>query len=151
MNKQNKKYYPISLYLLVFSLLAILPAGLTTYLSVKSADQIQKQAEIETTKRARSELLQDVEHLAEELIGITKNLENWDETRILFTNATYYNYWKDTRIKGIAQYKGLVDALDLYTADGNALTQDFSLAEKIYAGAVSSPAMIALNGHTYII
>ena len=147
----TKKYFPISLYLFLFVLFAITPAGVTTYLSVNSADKIQARAEDETVRRAHAELLKEVLHLGDEISDITTNLAGWDETRTLFVDPTYYNYWRDTRIKDVAQYKGLIDAVDLYATDGKALTTDFKLAAHIREDAVKNPMVVMEDGHIYLV
>ena len=116
MLKLIKAYQPISFYLFLFALVAIFPAAVTTYLSVKNADGIQHQAQQESQRRARAELLKEVRHLSDEMHNITTNLAAWDETRALLVDATYYNYWKTTRAQEFAQYEALLDDVDLYTA-----------------------------------
>ncbi|MGD8884792.1 MAG: EAL domain-containing protein [Gammaproteobacteria bacterium] len=147
----NKKYFPIALYVLLFTLFAILPAGISTYLSVEKSEQIQRQADIETDKRARASLLKEMRYLSKEVTRVATNLASWDETRTLFVDATYYNYWKETRIKNFAQDKGRIDAVDLYNNDGVALTADYTFTDAINPGAVNRPAFVENEGNTYIV
>lgn len=147
----KKKYFPISLYVILFTLLAILPAGITTHLSVKNAEKIQRQADSETDKRARASLLKEMLYLSNEITRMATNLASWDETRMLFADATYYNYWKETRINNITQDKGRIDAVDLYGPQGGALTPDYTLTKTIYPDATGKPAFVKNNGHAYIV
>ncbi|MGD8568509.1 MAG: EAL domain-containing protein [Gammaproteobacteria bacterium] len=147
----KKKYFPISLYVIVFTMLAILPAGITTNLSVKNAEKIQRQADAETDKRARASLLKEMLYLSNEITRMATNLASWDETRMLFADDTYYNYWKETRINYITQDKGRVDAVDLYDKKGVALTADYTLSKIIYPGATGKPAFVKKNDHAYIV
>lgn len=139
------------MYLFLFALAATIPAGVTSYLAVQKADQIQQQADAEAIARVRAELLREIDHLGEELLNIAANLAGWDETRTLFADSTYYNYWKETRIKDIAQYKGLVDAVDLYDAQGFALTDDYTLSSTVYKQAVNGPAVLQQYGGTWLV
>ncbi len=147
----KRRYYPISLYLYIFVLLAITPAAITTYLSVNNANKIQEQAENDNIHRASVELRREVHRRSDELLKLATSLANWDETRALFVDATYYNYWRDIRIKDVAQYKSLLDAADLYQADGAALTTDHVLSPQVSPEATSSPAIIRHDTSFYLI
>jgi diguanylate cyclase (GGDEF)-like protein len=139
------------MYVALFSLIAILPAGITTYLSVQKSEHIRQQADAETVQRARAQLSKELTSLAGELIESAASLSGWDETRSLFVDATYYNYWKQTRLKDVAQHQGLIDAVDLYDKNGEALTTDYTLTKQIYPGAISAPAFLRDTSHTYLI
>ena len=151
LRRLKKTYLPISWYLILFMMLAIVPAGISAYLSVQQANAIQNQAQAQTMKRAHEELLLETEHLGDELIEIAEYLAGWDETRALFADATYYNYWKETRIKDMARYRGLLDAVDLYAANGKPLTSDASLSAAVYPGAVKQPALLRNGSIVYLV
>lgn len=142
LKKYRRIYFSITAYIFIFSLLAIIPLGFTTYLSIKNTNDIQAKAYAETVKRTRAELRREIQGMGNELINIAARLSAWDETRTLFSDSTYYNYWKDTRTKSITQYRELVEEVDLYSPDGNALTTDYTLPKEIYPEAVSFPAVL---------
>ena len=146
-----KAYQPVSFYLFLFALVAIFPAGLTTYLSVKNADEIQHQAQLESQRRAKAELLKEVRHLSDEMHSIVTNLAGWDETRALLVDATYYNYWKTTRAQEFAQYEALLDDVDLYTAEGHALTNEVTLGDKIQIEATGQPLFVNIEGQHFMV
>jgi diguanylate cyclase (GGDEF)-like protein len=147
----KKPFLPISWYLLLFMLIAIVPAVISAHFSVRQADVIQRQAQAQTTKRAQADLLREVNHLSEELTGTAKHLAEWDETRTLFSDATYYNYWKETRAKEVVRYRGLVDAVDLYAASGQPLTGDVTLAPIAYPGAINQPAFVKTGANVHML
>ena len=147
----KKPYLPIAWYLFLFMAMALVPVGIVAHLSIKQADAIQQQAEAQVTQRAHGDLLREMERMGEELTGIAGRLAGWDETRALLSDATYYNYWKDTRVREIAGYPGLVDAVDLYTAGGEPLTPDVKLSPAVYTGAVEKPALIKEGETVYIV
>ena len=147
----KKPFLPISWYLLLFMLIAIVPAIISAHYSVKQAEAIQRQAQVQTTKRAQADLLREVTHLGEELSDTAKNLAQWDETRTLFGDATYYNYWKETRAREVTRYRGQVDAVDLYASSGKPLTSDVTLAPSVYPGAMDQPALVKDGAHVYIL
>lgn len=151
LNRIRKPFLPISWYLLVFMLVAIVPAVISAHYSVKQAETIQRQAQTQSMKRAQADLLREIKHLGEELGGTGKHLAEWDETRTLFSDATYYNYWKETRAREVTRYRGLVDAVDLYAATGKPLTGDVTLAPLAYPGALDRPAFIKTGSKIYIL
>ena len=149
--RRKKTYLPIRWYLILFMVIAIVPAGISAYLSVQQADAIQNQAKVQTEKRAHEELQREMEHLGEELTGVAGYLAGWDETLALFTDATYYNYWKETRVREAARYRDLIDAVDLYAANGMSLTPDATLSAAVKPGAVQQPALLKQGSTVYLV
>ncbi|MBI3778927.1 MAG: EAL domain-containing protein [Gammaproteobacteria bacterium] len=147
----KKTFLPISWYLILFMLAAMLTAGVSAYFSAQQADAIQHQAREQTTKRAHEELLREVEHLGKELSEVAEYLAGWDETLALFRDANYYNYWKETRVKDAARYRGLIDAVDLYAANGKPLSADATLAPKVYSTAIRQPVLLRKGPTVYIV
>ncbi len=147
----KKTYLPISWYLILFMTVAMVPAGISAYLSVQQANVIQHQAQTQTTKRAHEELRREVEHLGKELADVAEYLAGWDETLALFRDANYYNYWKETRVKDVARYRGLIDAVDLYTPNGKSLTPDATLSAVVYSDAIQRPAFLRKGSAVYIV
>jgi len=144
-------YLPISWYLALFVAVAIVPAAISAYLSVQQADAIQEQAQAQTLERAQAELLREMDNLADELTASAESLAGWDETRSLFADATYYNYWKETRARDLARYRALIDAVDLFAANGKPLTADPAMAPEVRPGAVERPALIREQATVYLI
>lgn len=151
LSRLRKTYLPISWYLILFMVVAIVPAGVSAYFSVQRAGAIQRQAEAQTVKHAREELQREMEHLGEELVDLAEYLGGWDETMALFVDATYYNYWKETRVRDVARYRGLVDGVDLYTPQGKPLSRDASLSASVPAGAIQRPALMRKGTTVYIL
>jgi diguanylate cyclase (GGDEF)-like protein len=149
--RAKKTYLPISWYLILFMTAAMVPAGIGAYLAVERAAAIQNQAQTQTAKHALEELQREMEHLGKELTEVAEYLAGWDETLALFADATYYNYWKETRVKDIARYRGLIDAVDLYAPNGKSLTRDATLSATMYAGAVERPALLRQGSTEYIV
>lgn len=150
-NRFKKPFLPISWYLVFFMLVAIVPAVIAAHFSVEQAGTIQNQVEAQTAWRAQADLLREVNHLGEELSGTAQHLAEWDETRTLFGDATYYNYWKDTRAREVIRYRGLVDAVDLYAASGAPLTSDVVLAPIVQPGAIDQPAFVKEGSTVYLL
>ncbi len=150
-NRFRKVHLPISWYLALFLAVAIVPAGVSAYLSVQQAAAIQRQAEEQTTRRAQEVLLRELEHLDMELTEVALYLVGWEETRALFRDATYYNYWRDTRVKEVARYRGLIDAVDLYTRTGRPLTPDVALSSAVHSGAIERSALWRQGEVVYLI
>jgi diguanylate cyclase (GGDEF)-like protein len=146
---RKKTYLPISWYLILFLVVAVIPAGISAYLSVQQANAIQHQADVDMMERARSELLREVEHLGIELTSVADQLAGWDETRVLFTDTTYYNYWKETRVREAARYRGIIDAVDLYLPDGKPLTPDATLSPQLYQEAIGHPVFLKEGPKVY--
>jgi len=151
MTHRLKTYLPISWYLIVFMIVVIVPVGVSAYLSVRQADLIQQQAQVQTIKRAHEDLRREIQHFSEELTDVAEYLAGWDETLALFTDATYYNYWKETRIKDVARYRGLIDAVDLYAANGKPLTLDVNLSAAVRPEASKHPAFLHEASTVYLI
>ena len=147
----KKTYLRITWYLILFMMVAMVPAGISAYLSVQQAKVIQQQAEAQTAKYAHEELRREVEHIGVELANVAEYLGGWDETLALFRDPTYYNYWKENRVKDVARYRGLVDSVDLYTARGKPLTRDPSLAPVVYAAAIQQPAFLKKGKTVYVV
>lgn len=151
LTRVKKTYVPIWWYLILFMTVAMVPSGISAYLSVQQADAIQHQAEAQTTKRGHEELHREVAVLGKEQTDVAEYLAGWDETLALFREATYYNYWKETRVKDIAQYRGLIDAVDLYKPDGTPLTSDVTLSAVVYPGAIQRPAFLRNGSTVYLV
>jgi len=142
---------PISRYLILFMVVALVPAGIGAYLSVQQANAIQRQAEEQTARRAQEVLLRELSHLDTEMTEVALYLAGWEETQALFRDATYYNYWKETRVREVARYRGLIDAVDLYAPDGKPLTRDVTLADAVLPGAVESSALLRRGSGVYLV
>jgi diguanylate cyclase (GGDEF)-like protein len=151
LRRPKKTYLPIWWYLVLIMTAAMVPAGISSYLSVQQADAIQKQAEAQTSRHAHEELRHEVERIATELAGVAEYLAGWDETLTLFRDATYYNYWKETRVKDVARYRGWIDAVDLYAPNAKPLTRDATLSAAVYPGAVERPALLKQGAAVYIV
>lgn len=142
-----KTYYPISFYLVLFAVVATIPASIATFLSVNNANNIERQAVLETQRRAKAELLKEVRRISDQVRGMAMELASRDETKALFHDATYYNYWKTNRVQKAEQYEGLIEAVDLYNAQGAALTNEVTLGKAIHSGAVSAPGFLKIDKH----
>ena len=151
LNRLKKTSLPISWYLALFMVVAMVPAGVSAYLSVQQAGAIQRQAEEQTTKRAQEALQRELEHFGMEMTEIAVYLAGWEETLALFRDATYYNYWKETRVKDVARYRGLIDAVDLYAPNRKPLTRDVTLSTAAYPGAIQRPALLRQGPDVYIV
>lgn len=151
LTRLKKAYLPISWYLVLFMTAAIVPAGIGAYLSVQRADAIQDRAEAQTTKRAYEELQREVDRVGQELTDVAAYLAGWEETLALFRDATYYNYWKETRVRDVARYRGLIDAVDLYTPNGKPLTRDATLSAAMPPGGIGQPALRREGPSVYIV
>ncbi len=151
LRRLKKTYLPILWYLILFMTMAMVPAGISAYLSVQQADTIQKQAEAQTVEHAHEELQREVEGIGKELTDVAEYLAGWEETLALFRDATYYNYWKETRVKDVARYRSLIDAVDLYTPRGKPLTRDATLSAAVYAGAIQRPAFLKKGSTVYVV
>ena len=151
LSRLKKTSLPISWYLALFMVVAIVPAGISAYLSVQQAGAIQRQAEEQTTKHAQAVLQRELEHLGMELTEVAVYLAGWEETLALFRDATYYNYWKETRVKEVARYRGLIDAVDLYAPNGKPLTRDVTLSTTAYPAAIEQPALLREGSDMYLV
>ena len=151
LNRLKKTSLPISWYLALFMVVAIVPAGISAYLSVQQAEAIQRQAEEQTTKRAQEALQRELEHFGMEMTKVAVYLAGWEETLALFRDATYYNYWKETRVKDAARYRGLIDAVDLYAPNGKPLARDVTLSAVAYPAAIERPALLRQESGVYLV
>ena len=151
LNRLKKTSLPISWYLALFMVVAIVPAGISAYLSVQQAEAIQRQAEEQTTKRAQEALQRELGHLGMEITKVAAYLAGWEETLALFRDATYYNYWKETRVKDAARYRGLIDAVDLYAPNGKPLARDVTLSAVAYPAAIERPALLRQESGVYLV
>ena len=151
LNRLKKTSLPISWYLALFMVVAIVPAGISAYLSVQQAEAIQRQAEEQTTKRAQEALQRELGHLGMEITKVAAYLAGWEETLALFRDATYYNYWKETRVKEVARYRGLIDAVDLYAPNGKPLARDVTLSAVAYPAAIERPALLRQESGVYLV
>ena len=151
LNRLKKTSLPISWYLALFMVVAIVPAGISAYLSVQQAEAIQRQAEEQTTKRAQEALQRELEHFGMEMTKVAVYLAGWEETLALFRDATYYNYWKETRVKEVARYRGLIDAVDLYAPNGKPLARDVTLSAVAYPAAIERPALLRQESGVYLV
>jgi len=151
LRRMGKFYLPIWWYFVLFMAMAIVPAGISAYLSVEQADSIQKQAEEQSVKRAQEELRNEVAHIGQELIEVAQHLAGWDETLALFRDATYYNYWKETRVSEVARYRGLINGVDLYSPNGRPITPDFTMTSAVYKAAIQNPTFLKLGEQVYVV
>ena len=139
-------------YLVLLLIAAIIPAIFSTYLSIRKADGLQAEAFEQTEKRARLDVERVFGNYSKQMLLIAHRLAKWDETRALFTDATYYNYWKQARIEELSARRGnLLDAIDLYNKKGVALVPDVSLSRQVDLKANQQPSIKRVGKKVYLI
>ncbi len=141
----------ISAYLVGFIALALVPVVAGVYLFMHKANTIQSQAEQQDRALAAQELKDAVQHVSIEIKEVAQNIAAWDETVMQLRDATYYNYWKQTRIHEAGRFQYVVDSVDLYGRNGRALTSDNDIAPAVLAEATDEPALLKVNGVIYLV
>jgi len=142
----------ISFYLAIILVLATVPALISAYLSLNKADEIQEAAKRQTRIQARLDLKNELERQSKSLARITFRISQWNETRVLFNDSTYYNYWKDSRVKEYTGHQHIfISAIDLYKTNKTALTNDYTLSKNVFKKESPSPAVIQKNNEVHLV
>ncbi len=141
----------ISWYLMLLLITAIVPVLFSTYLSVKRADSLQSHTSIQAQKRARIDIKRVLHTYSKQLTSIARRLSQWDETRTLFFDATYYRYWKQTRVSELSSHRGMIDAIELYNNKGKALVGEVSLSNKVDKKALKAPSIQRLGKNIFLV
>ena len=150
-NKTQSGYLPISWYLIGFMLVALIPAVMIASLSISKAKVIHAQAIEQKRSEAYAELSKNITHIADEIVNIAGKLAAWDETIAQFTNATYYQYWKVTRIHDAGRWQYIIDTVDLYDESGKALVAANTIGNVVIPIANGQPILTQHAGHVYLL
>lgn len=147
----RRRYLPISLYLTVFLIAAVIPVAITAYLSLSKAHQIQEQANQQNRLGAYAEFKVVLLDIDRDMVRVAENLSRWDETILNFSDSTYYQYWRDTRVHDAGVINSFIDAVELYGADRTALAKDNAISGQVLEMALQGPVLVKKHGVSYMI
>jgi len=141
----------ISTYSLGFAILALIPVVIVGVLTDNQAAAIQKQASFESHKQAHSEFDRVVSQYIADVQASAKELAVLDETIAQLTDATYYQYWKESRVDETHRVKSLMAEVDLFDPQGKALHSNSSYSDNIQPQAINQVMFWNDKDEIYII
>jgi len=147
----KRKYLPISLYLTAFLVAALIPVALTAYFSLAQAERIEKQADRQNRAGAYTEFEAVLADIDRSMTRVARNLSHWDETVLNFSDSTYYQYWRDNRLHNAGVLDGVIDAVELYGADGSPLAPDNRIAGNWSGGRKEHTVLSNMRGAPYLL
>jgi len=115
--------FTIKVYAFIFIIIMSLVFGFLGWGMQYKLENIRNEAHIRNNKAALDEISYVINHIQNEISHIGKTIASQDETSQQFFNPEYYHYWRDNRILGTATLPEYVQAVELYTTQGHALTR----------------------------
>ena len=119
-----KKFWPLSIksYALTFILMMSLIFGILGWGMQYKLNAIRSDAQNNNKYAALDEIAYVISHVTETVQNRALTIANQDETRQQLFNPAYYRYWRDLRITAGGSLPDYVQAVELYSAHGDALT-----------------------------
>jgi diguanylate cyclase (GGDEF)-like protein len=118
-----KNFWPftIKFYALSFIILMSLIFGFLGWGMQYKLDSIRGEALSRNNEAALAEIGYAITHITDEIKSRAQSIASQDETRQQFFNRDYYHYWRDNRILGSGALPNFLQAIELYTQQGNSL------------------------------
>ncbi len=117
-DQQTRADVSIRTYGICFIALAIVLTVTLSWYSLRQLQQLEEETLQKNYLLAVDELDFTLSLLHRNAQELALKLANWDETVQQFGNATYYGYWRNTRIPDSGIMPPYYEAIALYNADG---------------------------------
>lgn len=120
-----KDFWPftIKFYALSFIIFMSLIFGLLGWGMQYKLDTIRDEARSRNNQAALAEIGYAFTQIGDEIKDRAQAISSQDETRQQFFNRDYYHYWRDNRILGSGSLPNLLQAVELYTQQGDSLAE----------------------------
>ena len=122
-SQKSSPLVPLSIttYGVLYILLGLVLFGGFSWLTVNELSILQKETRERNLHLAREELSETVSHILEDSEKLAKSFANWEEAIQQLSNATYYSYWREYRVKSASFVPNYLSGVELYNRDGIAL------------------------------
>ena len=119
-----KKLWPFTLKFYAFSFIILMSIvfGIMGWAMQYKLDIIKKEAIERNSQSAIAEIRFVVSHITSELKSRAQTIAGQDETHQQFFSPAYYRYWRDVRIVSSGVLPDFAQAAELYSNNGNSLT-----------------------------
>ena len=120
-----KNFWPFTIRFYAFSFIIFMSLifGLLGWGMQYKLDNIRNEALGRNNQTAIEEINYAIKHVTDKVMYIAQSIASQDETRQQFFNRDYYHYWRDNRIIGGGKLPNFLNAVELYTAQGNSLAE----------------------------
>lgn len=112
------KFYALSFIVLMSMIFGLLGWGMQYKL-----DTIRGEALGHNRQAALAEITYVIDHITDEIKYRAQSIADQDETHQQLFDPAYYGYWRDNRILGSGTLPNYIQAVELYTKQGNSLTE----------------------------
>ena len=142
----------IGAYLSIILILATVPAVISALYSLKQADATLASASHHSSRLGRIEFDHELRSKIRQIVALANRIATWNDTKALFNDATYYSYWKQSRIDELLgdQFKSHME-IGLFGIQGKPLSPDNTLNPGINPRQATKPAIVVLHNHAYLI
>jgi diguanylate cyclase (GGDEF)-like protein len=106
-----------------FIILMALVFGILGWAVQHKLGMISSETRINNTKAANEEFDHAISHIIREIRQRAEGIASQDETRQQLFNPIYYGYWRDNRVRATGVLPRHVQAIELYTRQGNSLAE----------------------------
>ena len=119
---------PISAFLIGFFTLSVLLFTVIGGWMLLQMNKVTTAAEASRQQSADNEVRSAIEIVLNTSRALGAELAKWDETRQQLHDATYYEYWRNTRALQTARTPPYVTDLDIYDREGTILQSSIALS-----------------------
>lgn len=145
------RHFSISTYSFGLVILALIPLIVVAYLTAVQSNDIQDKAKSEDLRLAKEELKEVVALMSSDIRSSAVELASWDETLAQLLDATYYQFWKELRLKETYRIQSLMAEVDLYNTKGESLNQGVTPKKVIEPLASIEPVIWNDNGQIFLV
>ena len=119
-----KKFWPFNIktYAFIFIILMSVIFGILGWGMQYKLESIRQEAIQRNSQTAMDEIHHAINHINEEVKNTAQVIATQDETRQQFFDSAYYRYWRENRILAANMLFKSVKAVELYTKQGNSLS-----------------------------
>lgn len=109
-------------YMLILLCVIVALFSLIANTVVNRVSEVRAVSAAETRNAAAAEVRQSIHRVFESADALTADLAAWGEVHQQLHTPQYYNYWREQRLVSARNYPDYVVGIELYDADGKALS-----------------------------
>ncbi len=108
---------------------------------------IQSRANQQVAQQAKADFYAGMSQAQTRLANNTRTLSNWDESRQMLVNPTYYAYWRASRVLSSGLFDKAVVSVSLYTEKGHNLNPMLDRTDSMPPTVATEPALYIISQH----
>jgi len=116
MKPHSANYFVSAIALAGLTVLTIV--GVNMVYDIRKVERVFAQSHMDS---ANNELQRGIDVVEAKATEVADKIASWDEASQQLSDPTYYTFWRQRRVHAVPFIPDFVHAIELYTADGNAL------------------------------